>query len=124
MRLGKLLTSSTIICTLMIGLVATPSYAGIFGPSTCEKLLKKLSQPKYQVPLNQKPEERSRTGWSDVITYAVAEVNYPSCFTKDSLVGAKSFLKQIAIACKANRQFSSACIYAPFGKQFFPISWL
>jgi hypothetical protein len=102
----------------------TAASAGIFGESKCSKLSKKLNQQKYQKAMKASPERKSREDWFYTITYAVAQVNYPSCFTSESLKGAKSFLKQVEIACKADRQFSTACIYSPFGKQVFPINSL
>jgi hypothetical protein len=116
---------------LLIGLTSvlilsqtSSASANLFGESTCSKLDKKLSQLKYQKALKTSPAKRTREDWGYAITYAVAEVNYPSCFTSASLAGAKAFLRQVLIACNADMQFSSACIYRPFGKQFFPISTL
>ena len=102
----------------------TAASAGIFGESKCSKLSKKLNQQKYQKAMKASPERKSREDWFYTITYAVAQVNYPSCFTSESLKGARSFLKQVETACKLDRQFSTACIYSPFGKQVFPISSL
>ena len=104
--------------------LSTSASSGFFGESKCSKLSKKLNQQKYQKAIKAAPERKSREDWMYTITYAVAQVNYPSCFTPESLKGAKSFLKQVATACKLDRQFSSACIYSPFGKQVFPIDWL
>jgi hypothetical protein len=114
----------SVLIALNVLLTTPTASADIFGESTCSKLSKKLQQPKYANALKKDPTKRTRIDWGNVITYAVAEVNYPSCFTSQSVRQAKSFLKEVGKACKANRQFSSACIYSPFGKQFFPIDWL
>ena len=115
-----------ILCLLAICTTSCPQYAqaSIFGESTCSKLSKKLSQSKYQSALKKNPTLKTREDWMHEITYAVAEVNYPTCFTNASLSDAKKFLSQIKHACDANPQFSSACIFSPFGKQFFPLDWL
>ena len=119
----SLMTLSVVIA--MNTLLTTPNAsAAIFGESTCSKLSKKLQQPKYVNAMKKNSTKKSRIDWEYTITYAVAEVNYPSCFTPQSVRQAKSFLKEVEKACKANRQFSTACIYSPFGKQVFPIDWL
>ncbi len=122
LRKSRLVLSVLIASNLLLN--APNASAGIFGESTCSKLGKKLQQQKYVNAMKKDPAKKTRIDWAYTITYAVAEVNYPSCFTSESLRQAKSFLKEVEKACKANRQFSSACIYSPFGKQFFPIDWL
>ncbi len=117
-------TAAVSIFIVLLFSLSTPTSSAFFGESKCSKLSKKLNQQKYQKAIKTSPDRKSREDWMYTITYAVAQVNYPSCFTSESLKGAKSFLKQVSTACKLDRQFSSACIYSPFGKQVFPIDWL